>query len=695
MSEATPRVQRLLKAAYENPMLTEKLSYNKARRQGLLFTQGWLKNRSCYSTTLRRAYAEAYVLENMIPRLDPDELIVGRPDLEPLCPDEARELERLQPAVEAMPRLNGRRGHMTLDWAKLLRVGVKGMIEEIEGLRAALDLNERDNLQKDEFYEGSLVELHALLKLAARYAQAAREKGMNDVAEILEQVPAYPARTFREALQSIHFYAFCLWDLYFYGRMDRYLWPYYEADLRQGRITREEALELIDCFVLLIAHYITPDSLNVITLGGRDRDGNLIENDLTRLFLESIAHVPMATVQTSLLLNKETGEDIFQLALEQLAQGYSQPQIYNDDLIIQAMQDFGFPPEISRDYANCGCVEIVPCACSGMWPVSPYLNMAKMLLEAMEHNPADKEALIETFAAILRREVIAGNLQERRWQMERSRTGNESLRVSVLVNDCLAKGASIEEGGARYNHIQPNFLGMANVIDGIAAIDHLVYQTGQLTMAEFLDVLRSDYAGHEALRAQIVYKLPHFGTNNEETNSLCRRISEIMLEGCKGLQGYRSLEKLMPGAFSYLEHVRHGARTGATPDGRRAGYPLAAGSGPSQGYETEGPTASLLSATNWEQSAFLGGVANNMSFSKSQMSAQGQQLIGQMIRTFFSLGGMEIQLNVTDAETLKKARENPEQYRDLVVRVGGFNAYFVGCDPMLQQEIIDRNEHVI
>lgn len=694
-SEATPRVRRLFETVQQSPMVQGKLDYNHPGRQRLLLLRGWIKYQNVWSVRLRRAYAEAYVLENMRPVIDPDELIVGTPELQPLTEEETREMEELDWVAKSLQRYNGRRGHMTLDWEKLLRVGVDGLLEEIREKRAALDLEENSALSKDEFYEGCLVELEALIGLAGRYAAAARSMGMNDVADVLDRVPAKPARTLREALQSIHFYVFALWDLYFFGRVDQYLLEYYERDLAEGRITEEKAQELVDCLELLSAEYIGPNSVQVFTIGGRDPEGRPVDNALTRIFLQACTHAPVQPAQTALLVRADTPDETLRFALNQLAEGCSQPQLYNDDVITDSMRRWGYPEKQCHDYGNCGCVEIVPCACSAIWTVSPYHNLAAMLLEAMKTLPESFETLQTRFEEIVRREVRTENLRERRDQLERSRNGNESLRVSCLVNDCLERGMSVDEGGARFNNIQPNFLGMANVVDGLEAVRELVYETGEYTLSQMLEILESDFRKDPTLRLRVINKIPHFGTNEARTDALMAWLADVLVESCRGLAAYRSEDPCIPGAFSYLEHVRHGRGTGASPDGRYAGTALAAGSSAVQGRETNGPTAALCSALAWKQSLFLGGIANNLMFSKSQMTGASREKLLGLVKSFFAQGGMQLQINVTDRATLERARREPEKYRDLLVRVGGFNARFVACDPELQQEIIERNEHVI
>ena len=256
----------------------------------------------------------------------------------------------------------------------------------------------------------------------------------------------------------------------------------------------------------------------------------------------------------------------------------------------------------------------------------------------------------------------------------------------------MKRGQSIDQGGAVYNQIQPNFLGLANVADSLLVLDELVFKTKKYTLKEFSTILSNDFKGYEELHNKILHQLPHYGTNDENSNRYVGLVTDAIINACKGLKTFRGSD-LSPGVFSYLEHGRFGLRTSATPDGRKAGYPFASGSSPVQGAETDGPTSAMLSATSWDHRPFLGGVAVNIKFGEHQITEDYLNKMLSMVKTFMKLGGFQLQINAVSNEVLKSAKNEPDKYRDLIVRVGGFSANFVKLSPEIQTEIIDRNEH--
>ncbi len=674
----TPRVAELREKYMKCPMMTKKLSYSKSARQWLDMKRGWTKYASEPDLYLRRALAEAYVTESMKPVIIEGELIVGQPDFTPL--DESEQVEYGE--KWDFPGTPGRTDHMSLDFEKLLRIGVDGLIAEIEA---------KPNYAENHFYVGALAELRALLKLAEKYVAKARELGMNDVADVLERVPAKPATTFREALQSIHFYSFGLWGLYQAGRPDRYLIDYYRRDLERGILTPESAQELIDCFCLMYTTYILSSSSVGFMIGGRDRDGNPVENELTWLFLNSIPHTRTADPSIGLCVTDETSPELLLKASEIISEGCTHPAFYGDRMISESLRKNGATEGDSHDYVHCCCVEITVGSKSSVWTVSPYYNCLAMLLEVLKsHEDAENlDEIIAHFAELLREKVLAGAEQENRWQAHRATYGGEPLRVSCLVDDCISRGKCINEGGAVYNEIQPNFLGIFNVVDSLAAIQTLVFEDKSLTLHELNEILDANFVGHEALRDRINSRIVHFGNNEEFTNELARRITGIIAKACEGFTTFRG-DKLVPAAFSYNEHVKHGSRTPASPDGRLAGEALCDGTNPVQGHDFDGPTSMLLSTLSWEQSPFLGGIAVNLELTESQARPE---VVKSLVETYIKGGGMEIQINVVDRATLEDAKKNPEKHSNLLVRVGGYSDYFTSVSPALQDEIIKRNRY--
>ena len=702
----SPRIEKLRNMYYDGPVFREELTYFHIRRQHLIYMREYMKFPWYKTTFLRKAYAEAEILKQMPPVIDENELIVGKSDFSPLSEEEQKEYDFLSKQMEAAQRSGGIGGHMVLDYPKLLRVGVLGLLEEVREYRSKLniDTNPQEDLAKDEFYEACEVELNALIVLQKRYFEYAKElynkeeneqrkKELLEIVNNLERVPAKPARTFKEALQCIHFYHFCLWDGFHYGRVDQYLLPYYLSDLNKGIITKEEAQEWIDCFRLIALGYIHPDTSVNVMVGGRDPDGNLVENELTEMFLVSLEH-NLTMHKVEFAITKETSEELLKYAIELNAKGLTLPTLLNDDAITEGMLMAGFSEKDARNWATTGCVEITPIAKSGIFVVSPYHNMPQMILDAMEKDCKTFDEFFDEFQIILRNKVKEGLRIQNKYQLERSRNGKEVMRVSCLVDDCLKRGKSVDNGGAVYNNIQPNFLGLANVSDSLLVLDELVFKTREYTLKEFSNILKCNFVGYEDLHNRIIHKLLHYGTNDKKANSFVIMVTDAIKKACSGLKTFRGAG-ISPGVFSYVEHARYGLETGATPDGRRKGYPFSSGSSPVQGAETDGPTSAMLSATSWDHRPFLGGVAVNIKFNPDQMGDNCVDNILAMLKTFMSLGGFQLQINAVSNDVLKKAMESPDKYRDLIVRVGGFSANFIKLSNEMQIEIIDRNEHNI
>lgn len=265
--------------------------------------------------------------------------------------------------------------------------------------------------------------------------------------------------------------------------------------------------------------------------------------------------------------------------------------------------------------------------------------------------------------------------------------------LSCFVRDCLAKGVDMEQGGAKYNWIMPSFVGMANLVDSLHVLKKAVFEEKILTIGEIKAAMDRNFDRSEPLRLMLMNKYPKYGNDISQVDSLFTVIIDHIVKKCREFTPMLPNARLIPSVFCRVMHERFGRETGASPDGRLAGFPLGDGSGPCQGREKMGPTSSILSSTRWSHKELIGGVAVNMKFTKKTFNEAAGVKVRALIHAFLERGGFEMQINVVDKETLLKAQADPETYRDLVVRIGGYSDYFVKIPPEMQAEVILRTEH--
>ena len=712
--EITPRIQRLRQRYLDSPVGRRVVIPHSYGNHPL--TIHWLRayrdaEETAETTVLRRSIAEAAELRQSACILTEEEWIVGQPDFlawESDGPEKA-EFEQLVREFHMANRVHGdgRSDHMALDYEKLLRVGVEGLMEEIRAQKAALTFTAdviAENIAKEEFYEACLLELEALLDCAENYRQALLEAARNAaperreellvMADNLRQVPRSPAKTFWQALQSIHFYTFTLRGLYSAGRPDRLLLPYYEADLAAGRLTPAFAQQLIENYCMLYTTYVYPYTAAGMMIGGTDESGNTVENPLTWAFLQAVDHIEMPDPNLGLCVTEHTGEELLRYAMDMIGRGRSFPSFWNDAAVVRGMLRNGFAPQDAHNYVNSTCVELTVIGKSSMWTTAPYHNLAQLLLDVLNGSTdyPDYESLENAYFAHVRQAFAVENHRLNRLKLERARNASEPMRHSCLVSDCIARGKPVGQGGAVYSATLPNVLGFANAVDGLSAIRQLVYGTGEVTIAELRAALANDFAEAEPLRQQLLRRAPHYGNGDESADAIAAALAACMSEACRDLLTYHG-DRVIPGNFSYNYHALYGSRTGATPDGRHAGLPLSDSAGPAQGRDTQSPTAALRSGTCWPQSEFLGGVAQNLRLSRRYFRDPSMTVPLSLLRGYFARGGCELQLNCVDADTLRAAQQHPEQYENLLVRVGGYSDYFVRLTPEQQQEITERTDY--
>ena len=594
---------------------------------------------------------------------------------------------------------------MAINYELLLSKGISGIIETIDEYLLAC------NKEKELYYKCCKMCLQAVIKHSENYAELAlkmsketadvkRHNELEKIAEICKKVPALPAETFYEAVQSVHFVTHCLslnpFRLYAQqfqlGHPDRYLLPFYEKDMENGRITKEEAQLLLDCLGIQINIRVPSGLSSGYMVGGRDENGEIVANDLTEMCMQVVDDIQLVYPAVGLCYTEGMSEKYLEKACELLKKGHSHPAVFNDDVITKGLIYYGVPEKQAHSYIHSTCVEITPVASSNVWVASPYTNMPKLLLDIMNKEYSSFEALINEYLKLLDEHIRFNFENENNNKKHRSYNSINPL-LSCFVNDCLKDGTDIEKGGARYNWIMPSFVGMANLVDSLYAIKTLVYDEKKLTLCEFKSILDNDFEGNETLRLHILNRIPKYGNDIDDIDKYFTIFTEHIAKECEKYHGLHRNGNLIPSVFCWIMHDSFGRKTIATPDGRKAGFPLGDGSGPCQGRELNGPTASVLSSTKWEHEKFIGGVAVNLKFSKAALGENSLNTMKSIIKTYLKRGGFEVQINVVDNETLKKAQKNPEEYRDLVVRIGGYSDYFVRLSTEMQSEIILRTTH--
>ena len=694
------RIEKLRQIALSHPHAYDEFFYR--------FYKQYSENRN-ESDYLKYADAFYCAFSQLTPNISDGELVVGEIKND-LTESENKEWANTYKEIaEERCRAagGGQDSHMAIDYELLLSCGLKGIIARIEEYEKSCSPEQTD------FYSAAKTCLLAVMQhsksysaLAARLAKeecdVRRKKELLQIAEICERVPAEPAQSFFEAVQSVHFVTYCLsmnpfrfcHQQFQLGNPDRYLYPYYKNDIEKGIITKEAAQTLLDCLGIQINMRVPSGLSSGYMVGGRDENGEIVANELTDMLMQVVDDIKLVYPSVGLCYTKDIPDAYLQKACEILSHGRSHPAIFNDDVITKGLTCYGVPEKEAHSYIHSTCVEITPVASSNIWVASPYTNMAQLLLDTMTREYDSFEAHISALLEKIDNSIKNNFLEQIDLRKHRAEHSMNPL-LSCFVNDCLALGTDIERGGARYNWIMPSFVGMANLVDSIYVLKKIVYENKEYTLCELKAILDNNFDGNEDLRRRLLNDLPKYGNDIDEIDCYFGILTDHVIEECKKYTPMHSEGRLVPSVFCWVMHERYGRNTGATPDGRVAGFPLGDGSGPCQGREMSGPTASILSSTKWDHSKLIGGVAVNMKFSKSGIGKTSLNAMQGLIKAFIKRGGFEMQINVTDKETLIKAKEHPEEYRDLVVRVGGYSDYFAKLSPEMQEEVILRTEHQI
>jgi len=598
---------------------------------------------------------------------------------------------------------------MVVDYAKPLRMGISGLRREIEDTMAACEEE-----GKKPFYEAMLLYCDNMRDLCLRYAAAARsDEGRSsarraelaEIAAVCERVSTQPPATFGEAIQ-LYWFTCLLDDVDDPGRFDQYLFPFYRDDLAAGRSTPDEARSLVEELWLKL------DQNNAwsLVLAGQTPDGQNACNDLTYLCLDVTSELRQTHPAVALRVSQETPRRLWRVALRCIARGGGMPSISNDDAVVPALVKSGVPLPDARDYGMGGCIEFQICGKSNHGGEDGQINLAKCLELALNNGrcaqtgemlgieTGDASAFTtfdQVFDAYKRQveSAIAGIVEQSNVGQEiKSRQGAKLFR-SLLLDDCIARGADCEGGGARYGNGQILTTGTVVVADSLAAIRTLVFGENAATMSEFVAALKANWAGHEALRQRIIHHAPRFGNDDERVDALAHEVSEHCWSLLRQHRTYRGGHYTGLAVY-FSRQLLYGRTTGPTPDGRLDGDVLEDSVGPWPGRDRQGPTAMFKSAACIAQDLAAGGAVLNLKLTKDCLSDnEGIEKTIDLIRTYFELGGQYVQVTVANADDLRAAMHEPEKWRHLIVRVGGYSDYFVNLDPKLQESILLRTEY--
>jgi formate C-acetyltransferase len=612
-----------------------------------------------------------------------------------------------------------------------LRAETDAAIGKLDFLKDPLATAKREELR------GMAIAADAMMIFAERYAALARsmaehEAGSTRAAELLRiadvcsWVPAHAPRTFHEALQAYWFVHLGVvtelntWDSFCPGRLDQHLEPFYAKGLADGTLTRESAMELLECFWVKFNNQPAPPKVGVtaaesgtytdfcnINVGGLRPDGSDGVNDVSYLLLDVIDDMHLLQPSSNIQLSRKSPDRFLRRAAAIIREGWGQPSVFNADMVVQELLRQGKSVVDARMGGTSGCVETGAFGHEA-YILTGYLNLPK-ILEVTLHDGLDPRTgkiiglrtgdprtfasynqLFEAFSAQLHHFVdikVRGNNVIERLYAERM----PAPFLSLFVEDCIARGRDYNDGGPRYNSTYIQITAPGSCTDSLSALKAHVYDRRDLAMDEVLQAVDADFVGHEKTRLMLWNRSPKYGNDDPAADDILAQLFDAVFNEIDGRPNTKG-GTCRVNFLSTTCHVYFGSVTGAMPDGRRAWQPLSDGISPVQGADRNGPTAVVRSAARIDHGR-TGGTLLNQKFVPTLLEGdKGLDALAHLIRSYFKMDGHHIQFNVVTAATLRAAQTEPDKYRDLIVRVAGYSDYFCDLTPALQEEIIARTE---
>ncbi|MHA0915011.1 formate C-acetyltransferase/glycerol dehydratase family glycyl radical enzyme [Kosakonia cowanii] len=658
--------------------------------------------------------------------------------------------------IKAEGNMTSGDAHLAVNFPLLLAKGLDGLREQVRERRTRIDLTQLADLHGEQFLKAIDIVLEAVSLHIVRFADLARTMAADEpresrrdellaIAKNCELIAHQPPRTFWQALQLCYFIQLLLQiesngHSVSFGRMDQYLYPFWRRDVElQQTLHREQGIELLQsCWLKLLevnkirsgshskASAGSPLYQNV-TIGGQVWHNGQIHdavNPLSYAILESCGRLRSTQPNLSVRYHAGMSDDFLEACVQVIRCGFGMPAFNNDEIVIPAFIALGVEPADAYDYAAIGCIET---AVGGKWGYRctgmSFINFARVMLAALE---GGRDATSGEVFLAQNEALSAGNFRHfddvtAAWDRQIRYYTRKSIEIeyvvdtmleenvpdilcSALVDDCIERAKSIKQGGAKYDWVSGLQVGIANLGNSLAAVKKLVFEQGLIGQQQLAAALAADFDGlsHEQLRQRLINSAPKYGNDDESVDALLVRAYQTYIDELKQYRNPRYGRgpiggKYYAGTSSISANVPFGAATMATPDGRKAHTPLAEGASPASGTDHLGPTAVINSVGKLPVGAILGGVLLNQKLNPSTLENDGdRQKLMALLRTFFEVHkGWHIQYNIVSRETLLAAKQHPDRYRDLVVRVAGYSAFFTALSPDAQDDIIARTEHTL
>jgi formate C-acetyltransferase len=590
--------------------------------------------------------------------------------------------------------------NLTADFAPTIRDGLGARLAEIDARLARCRAD--GDAEGVEFLENARLSLEAVLGLVERYRAETEKRGLVDVAATLAHVPLNGARTFHEALQSLRILHYAMWCEGEYhcglGRIDQYLFPYYDADIKAGRLTDETALEELEEFFIACNRdsdlYIgvqQGDNGQSVMLGGVTRDGKPAFNDLSRLCLKACGELKLVDPKINLRVDKSTPLEIYELGTELTAKGLGFPQYANDDVVIPALERWGYETEDARDYSVAACWEFLVPGCgmdiNNIDAVS-FVGALDAALRSLTRRLGDAEMSFEDVKAEFKAEV-----QRRADALVEKYRHVEILPgpfVSVISTDCIKKARDISKG-AKYNNFGIHGTGIAVAVDSLASVRELVFEKKLVTLPGLVSLLDSDFAGRDDVRAA-AKAAPKMGNADARADDLAKWLIDFWGHAFDGKRNDRG-GIFRPGTGSAMYYIWHTRDVPASADGRLKGEPLSANYAPSLDVPVKGPVSVVRSFTEPDLGQVCNGGPLTIEIHDSAFAMpDGVEKVAHLVKFFIERGGHQMQINTINRDTLLDAQAHPERHRHLIVRVWGWSGYFIELDKPYQDQIIKRVE---